>query len=507
MAAPLPTGFSLSALPQAPNIGDPRLYAADPQGALATAHAGLLLGQELANIENQKAKRALEAEQIKLAAQQNKVQMQILQHTADMLPSTMAAGIQATFAESQARAAQAQKTKALADVQAQAPWIKAATDAEMSAFGAQSAQGALSSAQATFAAAPYNNPAQRSLLERGQTAALQAQAAGPAAMAEQQAAAQARGAASGTLQGQLKGLQDFEGPSGRPTEESALMRQRIMSQLTGTDQINGAIAAKTASYGLDPYDFRNDDGSFDFSAMQKATGEIERRKFAIQQGEALNPKQISALRNIYANADALQKSAENYKNAGWWGTGAVVGRVTNVWNNLVGADVGEAKSRAAGSALSIFGLTNALVDADLISAPQAKEIVATLPTNFGTTPDRYLGQLEQARKSLFDIVSQSAEANKARIHAAGADDIIKGIQAKLSTPVSGMSPRALSEARANAGTDAGASAAAPRKSVLLSPDGGLRKIAPANSRLTLKNDVWLPVGQPTPAGWVDVTGP
>lgn len=88
MAAPLPSGLNISVVPQAPQV-DPRLFASDAQGALATAHAGMLLGQELANIENQKAKRALEAEQIKLDVQRNKLARMTLDETARILPTVV----------------------------------------------------------------------------------------------------------------------------------------------------------------------------------------------------------------------------------------------------------------------------------------------------------------------------------------------------------------------------------------------------------------------------------
>lgn len=92
MAAPLPSGSTVFALPQAPQA-NPRDFALDPQGALLTAQAGLHLGSELANLENQRAERELEAAQIKAKAAQNAYNLKAIEHATVNLPTMVGAEV------------------------------------------------------------------------------------------------------------------------------------------------------------------------------------------------------------------------------------------------------------------------------------------------------------------------------------------------------------------------------------------------------------------------------
>lgn len=98
MAAPLPSGFGISALPTAP-VADPRMFASDPQGALATAAAGLALGQEMANLENNRKKRELEKARIEFLKKKNDYELKELANAQEMLPTTFAEKLAKSQAE------------------------------------------------------------------------------------------------------------------------------------------------------------------------------------------------------------------------------------------------------------------------------------------------------------------------------------------------------------------------------------------------------------------------
>jgi hypothetical protein len=85
------------------------MFASDPQGALATAAAGLALGQEFANIENNKQKRELEKARIEFLKKKNDFELKELDYTAANLPTVMGAKL----VEAQALAAAQRNNLAL----------------------------------------------------------------------------------------------------------------------------------------------------------------------------------------------------------------------------------------------------------------------------------------------------------------------------------------------------------------------------------------------------------
>lgn len=152
MAAPFPTGSQISVVPQAPQI-DPRFMAADPQGALASAAAGLHLGTELANLQNQQSQRELEALQIKTAKAQNDLQQAQITDAQQKLPKVLQAMYDAQMASLEAQRAASANAGALANAQANAglPQTQADIDAANAA--------ALRATQNANKASPlYNDP-------------------------------------------------------------------------------------------------------------------------------------------------------------------------------------------------------------------------------------------------------------------------------------------------------------------------------------------------------------
>jgi hypothetical protein len=92
MAAPLPSGIQTQVISQAPRV-DPAGWVQPASQALAIQQAGLLLGQEIANLENKKGQRALEAEKIKLDMQKSRLEKMQADETLKQLqdPGTLAA--------------------------------------------------------------------------------------------------------------------------------------------------------------------------------------------------------------------------------------------------------------------------------------------------------------------------------------------------------------------------------------------------------------------------------
>ncbi len=196
------------------------MFASDPQGALATAAAGLALGQEMANLENNRQKRELEKARIEFLKKKNDYELKELDFTATNLPTVMGAKL----AEAQAqRAAQEnllaqQQALALANV----PAIAGAT-------AGVAAQGAL----------------------MGATAALPEAGLSPSQKAERAAQAAAVGTAKGNLligPGALAGETAFaDGPSQPEISPDQLkaIQTNLLFQKQGfkSDTIKGTNAA------------------------------------------------------------------------------------------------------------------------------------------------------------------------------------------------------------------------------------------------------------------------
>lgn len=128
MAAPLPSGSTVFAIPQAPQA-DPRNFALDPQGALLTAQAGLHLGTELASLDNQRAQRELEAAQIKAAAAKNAYDMKAIEHATTNLPTMVGAEV----AKAREAAAASDAARALTEARVQQGLPGTTAEAEASA--------------------------------------------------------------------------------------------------------------------------------------------------------------------------------------------------------------------------------------------------------------------------------------------------------------------------------------------------------------------------------------
>ena len=82
----IPTGSQLAVYPVAPNIGNPANYALNIPQALQVASAGVLYGQQLANLQNDQASRELEASRIKAAKAQNDYALAVNQDAQQRLP-------------------------------------------------------------------------------------------------------------------------------------------------------------------------------------------------------------------------------------------------------------------------------------------------------------------------------------------------------------------------------------------------------------------------------------
>jgi hypothetical protein len=142
-----PTGFQISVAPQPTPFQDPRLFASDPIGALAAAHAGNVLGQEYADLQNKQAQRDVLTAQLKsqkaqadldqiLGDQKLKIiqdpntQAAIAANTKTQLLAVQQASAQQAQNEAAAAAAGAQfsgldpvaKAQAIAAAQAQGGW-------------------------------------------------------------------------------------------------------------------------------------------------------------------------------------------------------------------------------------------------------------------------------------------------------------------------------------------------------------------------------------------------
>lgn len=127
MAAPLPGGFNVNVVPQAPRV-DPNAFAPDVLKSMQAAQAGLHLSQELANLTNQRALRELDAAKIDAAKSKNKLDMLMIDHATENLPQM----VQAQLAETQNRIAQADLARvgALSQMSAEVPQVTAAVTAQ-----------------------------------------------------------------------------------------------------------------------------------------------------------------------------------------------------------------------------------------------------------------------------------------------------------------------------------------------------------------------------------------
>jgi hypothetical protein len=79
----IPTGQDISVIPQAPNFGDPRLLAADPERNQRALEAGVAFSQVMLDLKNKQASRELDSVKIKAAKAQNDLDLALSQHALD----------------------------------------------------------------------------------------------------------------------------------------------------------------------------------------------------------------------------------------------------------------------------------------------------------------------------------------------------------------------------------------------------------------------------------------
>lgn len=127
MAAPLPGGFNVNVVSQAPRV-DPNAFAPDVLKSMQVAQAGLHLSQELANLTNQRALRELDAAKIDAAKSKNKLDMLLIDHATENLPKA----VEVQLAEMQRKIAESDLARmgALSQMTAEVPVINAAVAAQ-----------------------------------------------------------------------------------------------------------------------------------------------------------------------------------------------------------------------------------------------------------------------------------------------------------------------------------------------------------------------------------------
>lgn len=271
MAAPLPSGLNVSVVPQAPQV-DPRMFAGDPQGALASMQAGFLLSQELASLENKKAQRALEAEKIKLDMQKNKVEQMTLEETANQLPSFVGEIVRLDFQEkmaaSRAAAAQAGNVYSLATEQA--------------ALGVPKEQAKASLTEA----------------QQGQKPA--------SVRAGELAREQAKGQAQGQLEGVIAAAGGAQTPTGQRIAQEALAKAQGVSDWKDEDEVDpnsGAIIRRRVRY--------NPDGSI----YEKAEPYVAHLPSGAKSAGSI-AREVAELQQLRAVADSLDQALTTYEKSG-----------------------------------------------------------------------------------------------------------------------------------------------------------------------------------------------
>lgn len=272
MAAPLPTGASIGVLPVAPNIGDPRNFAMDTQGALASAHAGLLLGQEMANLDNLQAKRELEAAQIKYLKSKNDLDFHILEATRAQLPTLAGLHVQTEIEKTNAAKLQAQEAGALASANlanqlpaatSSAALAKVQLDQKQSQFGDTIFTERLRLGTAPKTVAVENatlDAAKQEALNKGASAVADAPLAGKDAatraltMAQANAAGQAMGSmliapnGSGALAGSSAFAVPADVQQGIVNNKLAELQGLTTREVPDTDPVTGASVVRLVTY-------------------------------------------------------------------------------------------------------------------------------------------------------------------------------------------------------------------------------------------------------------------
>ena len=490
MAAPLPSGLNVSVVPQAPQV-DPRMFAGDPQGALASMQAGLLLSQELASLENKKAQRALEAEKIKLDMQRNKLERMYADEAIAQAPAMVGQLVGGALAR-QAAETELARRNATASLAAGLP--EAVAGQQLAGAQAQTAASQVARAKASFEGRVLENfYGGDEALRLGQNALRTSMVVAGRTPEEQK-----RLDVSAGVLGQFDAFKDPSILSPANGDLAARWRQRLESELTGESANNQAIGQQALQFGINPFgsDFRRSDGTVDWGAVQNEVSTSLKQQKLQQTGQAFDKKQLDALRGVYANADALRASALSRKEGGFMGTGAVVGNVAAALNKWFGTDIGEAASRSAGNALALAGLVNSLVDADFIGPGQAKAVLSQIPTDFGNTESNYVGKLDEARKSLLGILTNAAEINAARFeNTPGSKELFNGIIGKLSVPVGTVSAITRGKEKRSGTAQVGEAATSPgikvlpsdpTKRVIVNTKTGKRYAIPVDQKLTAK---------------------
>lgn len=142
----------MQVMPQAPRM-DPNVFSVDVLKQMQVAQAGMQLGQEIANLENKRSMRELQAAQIDAAKSKNKLEMLQIDHAVTNLPTI----VQAELAKAQAAIAADRNALALSNATAAAGLPQATANVQ----AAQTSNAlASATADAPFAAQPSPDRAQ-----------------------------------------------------------------------------------------------------------------------------------------------------------------------------------------------------------------------------------------------------------------------------------------------------------------------------------------------------------
>ena len=149
----------ISVVSQAPTV-DPRLFASDPQGALAAAQAGMHLGTEMAGLGNLKSRLALEKAELSAKTAQNTYNNALADHAMENIGPMVRAGLAATRASTAT-------SNAAADVAPGAAQAQILANQNASAFQSSLADYGVPGVQAQTAGSTAQNLLSSSLASAG----------------------------------------------------------------------------------------------------------------------------------------------------------------------------------------------------------------------------------------------------------------------------------------------------------------------------------------------------
>jgi hypothetical protein len=149
----------MQVMPQAPRM-DPNVFSVDVLKQMQVAQAGMQLGQEIANLQNKRSMRELQAAQIDAAKSKNKLEMLQIDHAVTNLPTI----VEAELTKAQAQIAADRNALATSTASAAAGLPQAMVNTQAAQTGNALAS---ATADAPFAAQPA--PARAQALQAAQT--------------------------------------------------------------------------------------------------------------------------------------------------------------------------------------------------------------------------------------------------------------------------------------------------------------------------------------------------